>query len=90
MLRTRDQLQYFTTRIPVLLVWNKSTSDVGAGLGLAIAADLVARNGGAITLAPVKADDFYCGARFLIKIPTAEGAARKPARARSDARELLP
>jgi signal transduction histidine kinase len=71
--------------------FHKSTSDVGAGLGLAIAADLVARNGGAITLAPAKADDFYCGARFLIKLPTADGAAaRKPARVPSDARELLP
>jgi signal transduction histidine kinase len=69
--------------------FHKSTSDVGAGLGLAIAADLVTRNGGAITLAPAKADDFYCGARFLIKLPTAESA-RKAARALPDARELLP
>jgi signal transduction histidine kinase len=60
--------------------FHKSTNDAGAGLGLAIAADLVTRNGGAITLAPAKADDFYCGARFLIKLPTAEGAARKAAR----------
>ncbi len=50
--------------------FHKSTSDAGAGLGLSIAADLVARNGGAIELAPPKADDFYCGARFLIKLPT--------------------
>jgi len=70
--------------------FHKSTSEVGAGLGLAIAADLVTRNGGAITLAPSKADDFYCGARFLIKLPTAEGAPRKPARMLPDARELLP
>jgi signal transduction histidine kinase len=70
--------------------FHKSTSEAGAGLGLAIAADLVARNGGAITLAPSKADDFYCGARFLIKLPTAEGAGRKAARVLSDARELLP
>jgi signal transduction histidine kinase len=71
--------------------FHKSTSDVGAGLGLAIAADLVTRNGGAIALAPVKADDFYCGARFLIKLPTAaENTGRKPARIPSDARELLP
>ena len=35
--------------------FHKSTSDVGAGLGLAIAADLVTRNGGAIALAPGKA-----------------------------------
>jgi signal transduction histidine kinase len=70
--------------------FHKSTSDAGAGLGLAIAADLVTRNGGAITLAPAKADDFYCGARFLIKLPTAEGTARKPSRVPSDARELLP
>jgi signal transduction histidine kinase len=70
--------------------FHKSTSDVGAGLGLAIAADLVTRNGGAITLAPAKADDFYCGARFLIKLPTAESAGRKAARFASDARALLP
>ena len=70
--------------------FHKSTSEVGAGLGLAIAADLVTRNGGAITLAPTKADDFYCGARFLIKLPTAEGASRKPARALPDARQQLP
>jgi hypothetical protein len=49
----------------------------------------VTRNGGAITLAPAKADDFYCGARFLIKLPTAEGA-RKSTRVPSGARELLP
>src|SRR5271154_3770165 len=70
--------------------FHKSTSDVGAGLGLAIASDLVTRNGGAIALAPVKADDFYCGARFLIKLPTAESVGRKPARALPDAREQLP
>jgi signal transduction histidine kinase len=50
--------------------FHRSTSAVGAGLGLSIAADLVARNGGAIELAPAKADDFYCGARFLITLPT--------------------
>jgi signal transduction histidine kinase len=50
--------------------FHKSTSEIGAGLGLSIAADLVARNGGAIELAPAKADDFYCGARFLITLPT--------------------
>jgi signal transduction histidine kinase len=70
--------------------FHKSTSDAGAGLGLAIAADLVTRNGGAIVLAPTKADDFYCGARFLIKLPTAEAAARKPARIPPDVRQLLP
>ena len=57
-------------------------------LVFAIAADLVTRNGGAITLAPAKADDFYCGARFLIKLPTAEGA--RKSRVAPDARELLP
>ena len=62
--------------------FHKSTSDVGAGLGLAIAADLVTRNGGAIALAPVKADDFYCGARFLIKLPTAEGRGASPRESR--------
>ena len=61
--------------------FHKSTSDAGAGLGLSIAADLVARNGGAIALAPTKADDFYCGARFLIKLPTPERAASRTARA---------
>ncbi len=57
--------------------FHKSTSETGAGLGLAIAADLVARNGGAITLAPARADDFYCGARFLIRLPTPERVVRK-------------
>jgi signal transduction histidine kinase len=70
--------------------FHKSTSEIGAGLGLAIAADLVTRNGGALTLAPAKADDFYCGARFLIKLPTADAAARKPVRVLPEARELLP
>ena len=65
--------------------FHKSTSQAGAGLGLSIAADLVARNGGAIALAPSKADDFYCGARFLIKLPTPERAARKTARALPEA-----
>ena len=65
--------------------FHKSTSQAGAGLGLAIAADLVTRNGGAITLAPAKADDFYCGARFLIKLPTPEGAARRAAHILPDA-----
>jgi signal transduction histidine kinase len=69
--------------------FHKSTSDIGAGLGLAIAADLVTRNGGAIALAPAKADDFYCGARFLIKLPTTD-VARKTGRFAQDARELLP
>jgi signal transduction histidine kinase len=64
--------------------FHKSTSEVGAGLGLAIAADLVARNGGAIALAPAKADDFYCGARFLIKLPTPERTARKIGRVTSE------
>jgi len=59
--------------------FHKSTSDAGAGLGLSIAADLVQRNGGTIALAPAKADDFYCGARFLIKLPTPERSARESA-----------
>jgi signal transduction histidine kinase len=66
--------------------FHKSTSEVGSGLGLAIAADLVARNGGAITLAPARADDFYCGARFLIKLPTPERALRKSAPALPESR----
>ena len=65
--------------------FHKSTSEIGAGLGLSIAADLVARNGGAIELASAKADDFYCGARFLITLPTQASAARKAARALPDA-----
>jgi signal transduction histidine kinase len=55
--------------------FQKSTSAAGTGLGLSIAADLVTRNGGHIDLAPAKADDFYCGARFLIRLPTPERAA---------------
>jgi signal transduction histidine kinase len=58
-----------------------STREGGAGLGLAIAADLVARNGGSISLAEAKSDDFYCGARFLITLPTPEDGARKLGRA---------
>ena len=64
--------------------FHKSTNDAGAGLGLSIAADLVARNGGAIELAPAKADDFFCGARFLITLPTGAGAGRKAVRALPD------
>jgi len=60
--------------------FHKSTNDAGTGLGLAIAADLVARNGGAIALAPSKTEDFYCGARFLIKLPTLERGSRKISR----------
>lgn len=57
-----------------------STRAGGSGLGLAIAADLVARNGGSITLAPSLKDDFYCGARFLITLPTpAQNSLAKPA-----------
>jgi signal transduction histidine kinase len=46
-----------------------STREGGSGLGLAIAADLTDRNGGSITLAPQQEDDFYCGARFHIRLP---------------------
>jgi len=60
--------------------FHKSTSEAGTGLGLSIAADLVNRNGGCIELAPLKADDFYCGARFLIKLATPERAAPDPPR----------
>jgi signal transduction histidine kinase len=60
--------------------FQRSTSEGGSGLGLAIAADLVTRNGGSIALAPAKADDFYCGARFLIKLPTPERSIRPPTR----------
>ncbi|MBV9289498.1 MAG: HAMP domain-containing histidine kinase [Hyphomicrobiales bacterium] len=66
--------------------FHKSTNEAGAGLGLAIAADLVARNGGSITLAPAKADDFYCGACFHIRLPTPQRAVRKAARASVDDR----
>jgi signal transduction histidine kinase len=62
-----------------------STREGGAGLGLAIAADLVARNGGSISLAAAKGDDFYCGARFLITLPTPGEGARKPGRVLLDA-----
>src|SRR5271165_2069595 len=55
--------------------FHRSTREAGTGLGLSIAAELVTRNGGCIDLAPPKADDFYCGARFLIKLPTPERAA---------------
>jgi signal transduction histidine kinase len=58
-----------------------STRHGGAGLGLAIAADLVARNGGSISLAEAKGEDFYCGARFLITLPTPEAGELKPGRA---------
>ncbi|MGO4869546.1 MAG: sensor histidine kinase [Roseiarcus sp.] len=58
-----------------------STREGGAGLGLAIAADLVARNGGSISLAEAKSDDFYCGARFLITLPTPEDGSHKLGRA---------
>ncbi len=47
-----------------------STREGGSGLGLAIAADLTDRNGGTIALAPRQPDDFYCGARFQITLPT--------------------
>ena len=47
-----------------------STREGGSGLGLAIAADLTDRNGGSIALAPRQPDDFYCGARFQITLPT--------------------
>jgi signal transduction histidine kinase len=46
-----------------------STREGGAGLGLAIAAELADRNGGSIALAPREPDDFYCGARFRITLP---------------------
>ena len=47
-----------------------TTHEGGTGLGLAIASDLVTRNGGSISLAEAKNEDFYCGARFLITLPT--------------------
>ena len=47
-----------------------STREGGAGLGLAIAAELADRNGGSIALAPREPDDFYCGARFRITLPS--------------------
>ena len=50
--------------------FHSSARDNGSGLGLAIANDLVHRNGGSIRLAPAEPGDFYCGARFLITLPT--------------------
>jgi signal transduction histidine kinase len=50
--------------------FHRSSHDGGSGLGLAIAGDLVLRNGGAIRLAASETQDFYCGARFLITLPT--------------------
>ena len=55
--------------------FHSSASAGGSGLGLAIAADLIQRNGGSIILAPSLEDDFYRGARFLIRLPTPAGAA---------------
>jgi hypothetical protein len=49
---------------------------------------LVTRNGGSISLAEAKSDDFYCGARFLITLPTSGPATRRsraPAPARPSA-----
>ena len=47
-----------------------STREGGTGLGLAIVSDLVSRNGGTIILADTDREAFYCGARFLITLPT--------------------
>ena len=54
--------------------FRRTTRVGGSGLGLAIAHDLVVRNGGSIRLAPADAQDFYCGARFLITLPTPDDA----------------
>ena len=51
-----------------------STRKGGAGLGLAIAADLIDRNGGTIALAPRELDGLYCGARFQIRLPLPQAA----------------
>lgn len=50
--------------------FHATTRNGGSGLGLAIASDLIQRNGGTISLAPGEPDHFYCGARFLITLPT--------------------
>jgi signal transduction histidine kinase len=52
-----------------------STREGGSGLGLAIAADLTDRNGGSIALAPRQLEDYYCGARFRIRLPAPSEAA---------------
>jgi len=54
--------------------FHNSTGPGGSGLGLAIAKDLLERNGGAIRLAAAEPEHFYCGARFLITLPTPESA----------------
>ena len=56
--------------------FHSSARDNGSGLGLAIANDLVHRNGGSIRLAPAEPGDFYCGARFLITLPTPDDSRR--------------
>ena len=66
--------------------FHTTTTQGGSGLGLAIASDLVERNHGSIALAPTLAEDFYCGARFLIRLPTSERTT--PAIGRGDGRRL--
>jgi len=58
--------------------FHSTTRNGGSGLGLAIASDLVQRNGGTIRLAPGEPDHFYCGARFLITLPTPQTRHRGP------------
>ena len=48
-----------------------------ANVGTVVATGSVSVNGGSITLATAQPDDFYCGARFLIALPTPQDA-RKP------------
>ena len=60
--------------------FHSSARDNGSGLGLAIANDLVHRNGGSIRLAPAEPGDFYCGARFLITLPTLRHPTSRAAR----------
>jgi signal transduction histidine kinase len=50
---------------------DEARHDGGTGLGLAIVEDIVRRHGGSVTLDP----DHHPGARFVVRLPPADGAA---------------